>query len=270
MADKINLTWVLQANHKNLEENVARMRNSLIRSKTAFVDVNISPYDHSVEGGDPVLTGNIVAYGSTGIDTVVARNHWLPGVWASSDMSESGSLKILGNDYLNHDMKIVSCHDVANVAADLDLEFVFMKPNSNTKRFGGCVVETSRLYFFMEPIIANLQGKDLDVCIAPIRQIKEEYRLFIVSGQVVSASMYTKNFQKTIVAGATPEVIAYAEEILKKYNPVDAFVLDICVTDDNMYVVEANPFNHSGLYANDTDAIVSAINTLVSGDEQGF
>ena len=75
-------TWVLETNvfsEKCFDEMIAHFKAAGIPYET----VRIIPFVHEIDGKKPVIEpgGNVIAYGSLGIQKLCNREGWAPGVW---------------------------------------------------------------------------------------------------------------------------------------------------------------------------------------------
>ncbi|WP_276326166.1 ATP-grasp domain-containing protein [Pseudobacteroides cellulosolvens] len=96
------------------------------------------------------------------------------------------------------------------------------------------------------------------------KQIEKEWRNIIVKGKVVSSSRYSVYGKKSVDSEDIPdEMIQFAEDCCKVYNPHDVFVMDVALKRDNFYIIECNCFNDSGFYDHDIGEIVKSINNYM-------
>ena len=63
-------------------------------------------------------------------------------------------------------------------------------------------------------------------------------------------------------ADVSAEVYTFAEERANRWNPADAYALDVAEGEDGLKVIEVNCFNGSGSYACDLVKIYGAIERL--------
>jgi hypothetical protein len=226
--------------------------------------MQIVPFERSVIGGDPIIEGPVVAYGSTGIDTVVERNKWAPGVWRVDGVIESHSKAALGDLYMNTEMQVVPVREAATVAAEKGWEFFFVKPDSDNKEFAGTVTDGGKYPFFIEGMLAyDWIDQDFNVCVSPIKQIGIEWRLPVVDGKVVDYSIYRQWREVMPKREIYQEVLDVAAEAISRHNPAPVYVIDIGQVDDELKVIEYNGFNSAGLYDCNIANVVDAINEYV-------
>jgi hypothetical protein len=97
------------------------------------------------------------------------------------------------------------------------------------------------------------------VHIAPRKDLQREFRTWIIKGKVVTASQYRIG-NKTVHERCTePLVIQFAQQMADIYCPADEFVLDVCMTDVGMRIVEVNCINCAGFYEADLQKLLVAV-----------
>lgn len=67
------------------------------------------------------------------------------------------------------------------------------------------------------------------------------------------------------MAGCLPEVISFAEARCQKYVPHEIFVMDVCQSADQYYILECGCLNAAGFYEADVYAIVRAVTAHIYG-----
>ena len=229
-----------------------------------WYEIKIVPFERSVVGGDPVITGPVVAYGTTGIDTVVERCQWKPGVWRSPGFRDGDVCAALGDLYLNQDLMVIKAKDVPTVVAQKGWDPFFAKPNTDNKEFAGMIFDAERFPFFIEGLITNEWiDEDFEICVSSPREIDIEWRLVVVEGRVVTYSIY-KQWQ-TVMASREiyDDVLDIAAEAITRHDPAPVYVIDVCQFGDGLKIIEYNGFNSAGLYACDVERIVDDINAYV-------
>ncbi len=95
--------------------------------------------------------------------------------------------------------------------------------------------------------------------------IQNEWRLWIVKEKVVAASKYREYFKLKKEEGCPSDVVSFAEDRCKQYTPHDVFVMDICLSGDEYFIVECGCMNGAGFYkANIEDIVTSVSDYFVS------
>jgi hypothetical protein len=90
---------------------------------------------------------------------------------------------------------------------------------------------------------------DTKILVAPLKPIEQEVRCWVVNNKVVTASRY-KIGERVVYQNYDDETFYtdFANEQVSKFRVADAFVIDVCLSDGNLKVVEVNCFNCAGFY----------------------
>ncbi|MFY7943974.1 MAG: ATP-grasp domain-containing protein [Crocinitomicaceae bacterium] len=78
----------------------------------------------------------------------------------------------------------------------------------------------------------------------PPASIKEA-RLWIVGGQIIDAGYYKFNDNAPFEEKVSEDGLSFANEMIEMFNLEEAFVIDICLTDEGWKIVEINCINSS-------------------------
>ena len=88
----------------------------------------------------------------------------------------------------------------------------------------------------------------------------DEYRMFIVNGQVVSSTKYRLRTILDKKPNAPSEIVDFANRMAAIWSPEKAYVMDVCKTDQGeLKLLELNCFNASGVYAAPIEPIIEAV-----------
>ena len=94
-----------------------------------------------------------------------------------------------------------------------------------------------------------------------LKQIQQEVRCWVVGGKVVTASRY-KLGSRIVYENYDNEIFYtnFAQKMVDKYQPAEAFVLDVCLTDDDeLKIVEVNCINCAGFYHGNLNKMILAL-----------
>lgn len=172
---------------------------------------------------------------------------------------------VYGCNYLNRSMEITTLRDFMPSGTCLpDREF-FVKCNNDSKQITGGVMTVGELLEIKgrmgDDDLFDSRGLftlDSELCLSPVQEICEEYRLVIVDGRVVASSQYApvKN------ARIPFEVIRFGNFMARSWGPHQVYVMDVCSMPNRcLKVVECNCFNASGLYECNYEDVLTALMT---------
>lgn len=262
--------WIIQKNLLN-DEAYWRLTIALDNNQIHWKPIDVIPFTDDLDIPFQVSTP-VVFYGSTSLQRQVLRNPKLiPGVWAGENFNYEKHISIYGEHMLNHDAEIYPFKDIPEFE-----DIMFMRPVHDTKAFNGALVDSSEFKEWKSNVLGAhiYMFADTPTLVASPKNIKFEYRLFIVDGKVITSSLYRSNGRllKRNADANTDSldklVKEYAQSQVDVWQPADAFVLDIAVlvdTDSNYHfkIIEINSFNCSGLYQCNEVLIIDAIEKLI-------
>ena len=143
----------------------------------------------------------------------------------------------------------------------------FIRPNHDGKEFSGRVAPSQELVNWSKKICdLNLPdfNNETEVWISEPKEIKKEWRLFIVDDEIVSTCRYMKNGELDVSDTDIPnEMIKFAKARIKEYRLYDVYVMDIAEIEEGYKLIECNCFNGTGFYKHDIEGIVRAVNDFV-------
>lgn len=207
-----------------------------------------------------------VFYGSSSlIDAVADAGRWQPGAWVLRDDYEAW-IADYGARMLNAEARVLTLAELAaDVALATDDRPVFARPCSDSKLFAGQVAPANELVAWARRALALADSSlapETSVMVAAPVGLRDEWRLFVVDGEVVTGSHY-RSYQRLDVSPAVPEEVQhFAEGILADRSPARVVVVDVGRSGDELFVVEFNGACSSGFYAADLSLWVAAVGGL--------
>jgi len=203
--------------------------------------------------------GPVYVCGAWNAKELAERRGWFPGSFLNENFSVEVWSDRLSGELLNDRVTYTTVE-----ALQLERP-MFVRPAEDTKAFDGAVFTPEAFDTLRE----NNSLRDIRVCVSPPRDIMREYRLFFVSGRVVTGSLYKRAGEIALSSDVDPEAITYAEAVADRWSPAPAFVMDVALASDRYWVVEFNNINSSGFYAADVSRYVEAIERSF-GDNSGY
>jgi len=171
------------------------------------------------------------------------------------------------NNLLNDDFLMGTCSQINKIyLTDNSIppnEMVYIRSNSGYKRFQGDLY--SRDIFLMESKKHALPQEEILV-LASEKEIAQEYRLVIKSKydeisdlweyDVITYSQY-EGEKRELTNGEVRNIIQDLET--STYRPYPLFILDVCICEEKIKILEANSINTSGYYTCNLQRIVESI-----------
>lgn len=209
-------------------------------------------------------------FGSVNGSQVAKKYDWTPG----SLYNKNHDLEVYGyywwDDMLNKDGYIIEAHE----PLPKKLPFIFFaRPTKDTKVFSGQLfTKDSWNEYIAELMTGGTLGNltsETKILVAPVKDgIQQEIRCWIVDGKIATMSQY--KIGKRVVyqnQDNNEEVAIFVNKLIKKFQPAKAFVLDVCLYQDEYYVVEVNCINCSGFYDGDMSKLIQALENAFNNEK---
>lgn len=168
------------------------------------------------------------------------------------------------------DALFVQLRDIPDRLPDDGREW-FMRPVEDGKEEPGSV-RSSREILRLAAQVLDLdedetpEGSllhDTSLMLTPPVRILQEWRIWVVGGEIVSYSLYREGARVVYKRTIDDDALEFARQIVDinpAYSP--AYVLDICRADSGLKLLETNCINAAGFYAADVEKIAAAIDGL--------
>lgn len=214
------------------------------------------------EDGTPIVvdTANVFCWGSVKLARVGREQGWDPGSLMNDNHDYRVYAERYGQEMLNADSKVLKFGE----SFDAPSPIFFARPCGDTKTFDGqCFMKGSWDEFVKNALSKKGLHSTLDentmVQISTRKDIQREFRVWVVKGRVITASQYKIGTKVVHSHCSEPMVLEYAQRIADIYQPAEAFVLDVCMADGKMKVVEVNCINCAGFYDTDLQKLLAAV-----------
>lgn len=258
--------WVLQHDIYG-ERGYAEMIATLEREGIPHSLHRVVPFLGEIEP-DISPAGNVIVFGSYAMRHAARRKGWVPGSFDLGSLTYRDHLEHWGAHMLNGDAVFCRFDQVLNRMPD-GLDRFFVRPVADSKVFAGTV--TTRAAFEEWAIgVAGLGEnetislrRDSEVMVCAEKDILREYRLWIVDGEIVTASLYKRDGRVLYAAEVEKDVLAYGRARARDWSPARAYAMDVAVLDDGaLRIVETNTINAAGFYAANAARIVTALDAM--------
>lgn len=193
---------------------------------------------------------------------------WIPGGWCSAEHFDCSSYYPHFQRHLfNRSHQIMTVDAALSQVRELFARFgkdeqVFVRPCGVQKTFTGRCVDREDFAHALQPA----RYLNEPVLVASPREIAREWRVVVARGQFVAASQYKSEGQLNVLAGCPPEVRAFIDHLLAEVacGPDPIYVMDVCESGSELFLLELNSFSCSGLYQCDAAAVVKAVKELAT------
>ncbi len=258
----MSLTWIVQQNLTS-NRNLNDFTEALESLGSKWKKIDIIPFADDLM--DVEVDGPVMVYGSTTLIKNAPKKGWQPGVFFNPENFQASKWnEVYGEHMFNfHGREMTLAELYKNIPSD----YVFLRPNNDLKDFSGSVVFKEELISFIENVKKGDFPFDdsLSVFVAPTKEIHKEWRCFVVNGNCVASSQYRFRSILKKDPRVPQEVIEFANKMAAIWSPEKAFVMDICESmDRQLFILELNCFNASGLYECDAREIIKAVEGIFS------
>jgi ATP-grasp domain, R2K clade family 3 len=241
------------------EKHYQLLIDAMERYGLEYEIVKFRPFVHDIEF--TTQRKDIFCFGAVAMAAAAKKYNWNPG----SMLNDNHDFNVYDNQYgaenmLNGDGYIIDFTDPLPIAD----EAFFARPIKDSKVFSGQVFSQTawKAYAQISKDIdtVNTITEDTKILVAPLKHIQQEVRCWVVGGKVVTASRY-KLGNKAIYANYDDAsfFVDFAQKMVDIFAVAEAFVIDVCLVNDALKVVEVNNINSAGFYACTMEKLITAL-----------
>lgn len=260
------INWILQ---KNLTkpEILERIKSVLNGIDETWEEVEVLPFSDEIPEIKNKSSFKII-YGSTTFMLNAFKDEELKeGVFFDPIRFQMSNYVDKWKDkILNADGQLVKFGELKKIESEPEKKW-FIRPNMDGKEFSGKVETFQELNEWSDKV-CQLElpqlNKETDVWISEPKEIKKEWRLFVVDDQIISASRYMNKGELDESENDIPkEMTKFAEERISEYRIEDVYVMDVAQIGNEYKLIECNCFNGTGFYRHDIERIIQSVNGFV-------
>ena len=266
--------------HYIIQENVFReqhydiLEKSLQRLGLTYNTVRIFPFVDKIvdikdipdgpynvdDLPDLVPDNNVFCFGAIKLARVAAKRGWNPG----SMMNTNHDFEVYKHHYkenlLNWNSMVIKFTDEFKWGLG---ESKFIRPTEDTKTFTGKVFREVEwkdfVYYNQNNGHTTLLNNDTLIQVSSVKNIHTEIRFWVVGGKIITGSQYRIGNQTIYSEYFEPSAQEFAQSMVDKFQLAEAFVIDVCLTDDGWKVVEAGCLNCAGFYKADLQRLLISL-----------
>lgn len=261
----MSMHWVLSGNIFN-EFAWEEMLATLERFDISYSEHKVVPFVGELLPDPPadLNGGNVIVIGPYSMRHISKQKGWYPGSFDLEPFDFRLQKEKWGEQMLNFDSHVVEFKD-AHWAED---EQRFIRPINDSKFFAGKLYEWDEFRAWQR----NVCVLDLDygnsltpetlIQVSTPKTIFAEYRCWVVKGKIITISRYKFGWKVAYDNWDRPigdTVREYAQTRVNEWQPLDAFVIDVCETSDGFKIVEINTLNSCGFYACDMQKLIMSL-----------
>jgi hypothetical protein len=209
-------------------------------------------------------SGKVMVFGGITLNKIASNRDWSPRTYLNDNFEFKVWKKGFGTEnVLNGESLLFKIKNLSSWESPWDQ--VFIRPTGDAKEFTGRLMGVAELSAWVGHVNKIEDGnfvrlnKNTEVALAGFKHIITESRLFVVDGQVITASYYKRGAKVVYDCLVDDEIITFGQKMVDKWQPAKAFVIDIAQTDKGLKVVEISNINSAGFYACDVHLIMEAL-----------
>lgn len=201
---------------------------------------------------------DVFFFGSTNAGLVARKKYdWTPGHFINENFTMEKYLPAFGEHMLNSDGKIIATDTIFT-----EPEHFFCRPLGDGKEFTGQLFNIKQWYDYVWDN-TDLLEKCPNVLVASPKTTQQEIRCWMIDGEPVTISQYKIGSRGNYLnMDHNDEAIIFARKMAKIFQPARAFCLDICLYNDEYYIVELGCINHCGFYDANMGKLIDALEKM--------
>jgi hypothetical protein len=214
--------------------------------------IGVIPFSNELTSNEPLEGLDYIPYGST-LLTKISYDKGFLGLYFDPNVFTYKNAVLNRNDMLNPDFVGTLREAIVILKEDPD-KLWFSRPSHDLKHFVGTVDTGQELFdWFTDALQCQSSGSykmepEMDIVLSTPRNLKAEWRWFVVNGEIISGSTYRIDGKLKSVRETDKDIIKIAQEKAKLWLPSECCTLDLALVDDEFKVVEMNCINASGAY----------------------
>lgn len=251
-------TWVVQSSGIT-DYETKKVMDTCLELNIPYKDVGLIPFTDTVVGIENLIPEeDYIFYGSTKLIKLIQNSPFKDGIFYNENFNVKTWIENR-DDMLNSDSIIMTVDEfLRDRCLTEDYSEWFVRPLNDLKDFDGTIVEDRYAWYEEKSYNGTAFNRETKIAIAPLKEIIEEYRAFVVRGKVVSASRYKRDGRLSIEKCNLGLERAIAD-CIAGWLPHENVVVDVCATVKGNKIIEFNCLNASGFYANDVEKILKSL-----------
>ena len=211
----------------------------------------------------------VIIYGSLNLGIQLLKEKgWTPGVyWEQKNYLCHNYYPHFGKFLINYDFYMLPYKTLLDnkekVFSDV-LDYggvIFVRPDNGHKTFTGQIITAKTWDRDINQLsLYGIEDNEL-VLISSPKNLDKEYRIIIRNSDPITGSLYKVNGRHKESPEVPQEVYAFVRKVLSEvaWRPDSMWVMDVCLSNNQLYILEIGCFSCSGLYACDLPTIVKEV-----------
>lgn len=227
-------------------DKINQIKQAVKNYPCKFVD--LIPYILDIP--DVVFGDMYIPIGSTLLTLISIKKHF-KGLHFNPNTFDYSVASLNRSDMLN-DEYIMTIEESLSFLKSKKTKW-FVRPNDDLKQFTGTVIDSEECYEWFDDALQCKHGSykmssDMKVVFSKPKNLSEEWRWFIVDGNVVSGSLYRYKGKDLFWEETDENMIMIAKLKAKGWIPHPNCVMDMVKIGTDYKIIEFNCINSSGFY----------------------
>ena len=242
------------------EENYDMLTHHMERMGLEYEIVRVIPFIGEMEF--TTERRDAWCFGAVKMAHITSQYGFYPGSMYNDNHDHEVYGPYYGENMLNAEGIVMKFSDP--LPEDEKWTMFFARPTKDTKIFSGQIFMRHSWDEYVEQCkqsdSVNIIEDETHILISPLKNIHQEIRCWVVNKKVITMSQYKLGTRVTYKnMDHDEEALQFAQSMVNLYQPADAFVIDICRTDEGMKVVEVNCINCAGFYDMNMPKLLNAL-----------
>ncbi len=201
---------------------------------------------------------------------ICSETKWKPGAYCDVEAFNCSSWYSNAKKWLvNSEWVLTTVNDLVENPQEILQQIgvkdqFFVRPNSPLKPFSGRLIETKNLSLNALDHGFYYDDTSLQIIVSPCKNIGKEWRYIVAGNKVITGSGYIAETRTEVAVDPKGDQWQFASKIAQEIDPPDdVYVMDVCLVDDELKLLELNPFSGADLYGCDRDIIVKSISEIL-------
>jgi len=239
------------------EEGYDALTRTLERLQLDWEVVKVLPFVENFEV--QTKRRDVFVFGSLKMVRLAKKFDWVPGVLVNANHHFFVYRNHYREHLLNWDSELRKFRDDWK----WEKQAYFIRPCADTKDFNGQVFDEDGWREFQQRKLTDGHTSSLSsltpIQVASVKKIQKEYRFWVVGGEIVTGSLYKLGTQVVQSGAIDPAAREFCEKMVKVFQLADAFVMDVCMVDDEWKIVECGCVNCAGFYKANMGRLIMAL-----------
>ncbi|AKF13625.1 hypothetical protein PHIN3_362 [Sinorhizobium phage phiN3] len=255
------MQWILQD-----YEDTARLAEILERVGLEYSMHKVVPFVGELDPAPLIIDPDaVLMFGSYSLRHYARKHHLYPGVFELRPFYHE-------KPWEPHLLNGPACSriwTVQQLASQVSLpsECYFIRPLQDSKEIAGTVMTPEEIRDMCvkvcalspDELIGGSLSPDTIMILSLPTSIQKEWRIWVIKDQIITYSLYRMGRKVIYRPEIDSDALDFATRMIAlNPNYADAYVLDVCRTEDGLSILETNCINAAGFYTADLTKLVQA------------